>query len=294
MLESLKQFLLIIKAREDVQEYISIVKEGFTLAKICYYTLAGNYFNDGNYLMADHYIQRANALKLPYASKSTELAELLDQFSDEQKYKEARQDCLEKRLRHFIDGSKEGLAKEHDNWLIDTNKVQLANYTAKVLNSFDKPVCLELGSHAGALLHLIEARCLVTPTLLGIEPQPEAVNFCKEKYPHLNIKQGNHNDLKEFNGYPVSVLLLSCVLLLMEPEEVETVFEFAQTNCRYMVIMDDVVNFNGDKAIPRRYYLLHPYKRLFDRHGFTIIEKHFPPTPNWAISGVLIVKNDNG
>jgi hypothetical protein len=182
-----------------------------------------------------------------------------------------------------------------DRWLDDPNKKVLAKYVAKLLDG--KPSvrssyhsCIELGCHSGALLSMIKNNCKEKPKLIGIDYDREAIELGRERFKDIHLVNGNDSDM--VNGViPLNakydVLLLSDTCLLLKPEALSRVFAFAKDKVKYIVIMDDTVNIFGDFTVLRRVYFLHPYKKMLEENGFKIIDKVFPPKPNWANSGIL-------
>jgi hypothetical protein len=69
-----------------------------------------------------------------------------------------------------------------------------------------------------------------------------------------------------------------------------SVFVFAKKRCKYIVIMDDILNMLGDFSVLRRVYFIHPFKKMLEEKGFKIIDKAFPPKPNWHFTGMLIAE----
>jgi tRNA A58 N-methylase Trm61 len=169
----------------------------------------------------------------------------------------------------------------------------LAKYVAKRLTS--QKSCIELGCHSGALLSMIKNNCKDKPKLIGIDPDREAIELGRKRFKDIHFVNGNNSDMVD-GVIPLNakydVLLLSDICLLLNPEALNRVFAFAEDKVKYIVIMDDIINMFGDFTALRRVYFLHPYKKMLEENGFKIIDKVFPPKPNWANSGILTAKRE--
>ena len=84
---------------------------------------------------------------------------------------------------------------------------------------------------------------------------------------------------------------MSYVCLLLRPEMMESIIQFAGRRCERVVIMDDLSNINGEFVVTRRHYFLHPYRLIFERHGFDINTLIFAEKPDPAFNGILEAEN---
>jgi hypothetical protein len=200
---------------------------------------------------------------------------------------------------HFVPETEDSAKADCDKWLKAPNKQQVARYIEKLLTATKpgRPVCLELGCHMGALMEIIRTGAKqfgVETTMIGIEPDPNPVALGHTQFPSLTIHEGDHEDMVS-GKIPlpnrISVLLMSYVCLLLRSEMMETIIQFASRCCDRIVILDDLSNMDGEFGVPRRFYLLHPYRQILKRHGFCIKNLIFADQPDLAVNGILDAEN---
>jgi len=300
-LNNLESNLIKLKADESPEEYLSMYKNG-SLSNH-YIKMAVHFFSKGDFEKYDHYIQRSIALKNIFHDSS----DITIQRDSTRKYISDGFYDLRVKLFEIERDKRFPIATIRDaeidivKWLKDVSKNDLAEVVFNILKESPKDnlCCLELGCHAGTLLHLIKNKVgSDRPGIqfIGIEPEMMATEIGKARFPDLDIRLGNHELLgKERNKLPdnITVLLLSTVLLLNSPDVVDYIFSFARDNVETMVIMDDIANYYGDFAVFRRYYLLHPYNKLFKQYSFVPSMVALPGNHNQAITGIIVAENNN-
>ncbi len=297
----LRSHLLKLKAEESPEKYLAICRNDDI--QDYYLRTAAGYFHKADFEKYDHYIQRLTSIR----SILHDSLDILTARSQTQKFIDL--DFYNFRLasfemnrdKLFPIATPEEAEKDIERWLNDTNKLDLAHIVSTILlkMSQEKLYCLELGCHAGALLKLIrdEIGNQGKVDFIGIEPDMKALQVAKTRFPDLDIRLGNHeyldNERVDLPGR-ISVLILSTILLLNVPDVVKYIFSFARDNVDQLVIMDDIANFNGEYAVFRRYYLLHPFKKFFDDYNFKPIMIALPKHPNQAITGIIVAENKRG
>ena len=252
-----------------------------------YYKYYGKvYFYAGNLDHADMCIQRSWALLRPFGGQVDDIQAFralmqdhVNEGTEEDLYALRRR----RRDNHWLGDTPDEAEYNRQLWLDDANKRFLSDLIAAI----GPETILELGSHAGALGSMICAKAKVLK-YIGVEPDAEAIKLCNEQYPQIQVIKGNHTALPDEN---VDLMLLSCVLLLLDPEDIEIVLKWAASHARLLIIMDETTNLWGDFPITRRYYVLHPYQKLFDKYGFELVQRIYPPEPNLGITGILIAGN---
>jgi len=301
--ETLKSSLIKLKAEESPEKYLSFHVDNDNSIIDYYLDKAFFHFCKGEIEQYDHYVQRKIAIQsIFYTSMDILTARERTQELISKNIYEAKVKLFEiERDRRFPIASVKDAERDTQEWLKHDKKLQLANIVSNILLNFSsrKVCCLELGCHAGALLHLIENKIANQRSnieFIGIEPDLKAIQVAEKLFPDLDIRIGNHEMLiQERNSLPdrISVLLLSNILLLNSPAVVDDIFSFARDNVDTIVIMDDIANFNGQYAVFRRKYILHPFGKLLFKYNFRRVELAYPDNPNEATTGIIVVKRDN-
>ena len=301
--EALPEYLLCVGARETPEKYLSLAVNGSEECIQAYWGLGRQYFKKGDLAMADHYVQRATALKFTTEAKvpdyASVLASMKQHMANGTYEKEMERHWLEKE-ENFTPDTEDSAKVSCDKWIKMDNKHQVARHVAQLLaeNKAETPVCVELGCHMGALMQIIKKgaeQLGVEPKMIGIEPDPNPVALGHKQFPSLTIYEGDHEGMAS-GKIPlperISVLLMSYLCLLLRPEWMEDVIRFASGCCDRIVILDDLSNTEGEFAVPRRFYLLHPYRQILERHGFHIKTMIFAEQPDLAVNGILEAENN--
>jgi len=301
--ESLKTDLTKMGAEESPEKYLKLSADG-VYAIVEYYSEKALYhFSKKDIDQYDHYVQRSVAIRtLIYDSRDIIHARKYTRELISMGIYDARVKFFEiERDRHFPIESIKDATRDAGSWLDDPNKLRLADVVSSVLLNMPNQglCCLELGCHAGALLELIKRKAENQRTeiaFIGIEPDLMAVQAGKKLFPHLDIRSGNHEILaSERNRLPdrISVFVLSSILLLCSPSVVVDILSFARDNVDTIVIMDDIANINGEYAVFRRKYILHPFVKLLQKYKFKDISLACAREPNAAITGIIVAENNN-
>jgi len=268
---------------ETIRELISFYGASQEKVLEVYKEKAARYLSVGRLQIFDAYVQRFNGNFF----EPTFFFQIAHDVAVDQRNKGEYDSCLknwEKEVKkQFTNETKKAALKNYKKWLKDKNKKQVAKHVARLTS--ENSTVVELGCHAGALLSLISQK--TTAKLIGIEPDPEPVKLGKELHPEIEFILGNHEKLPEVSG---DILLLSYICLLNSPQVVDYIFEQAQGKFKYIVLVDDIVNTPGEFAIPRRFYLMHPYKQILNKYGFEIDEMISLKRPTVAANAILVAK----
>ncbi len=300
--KALPFYLKSVGAREDPEEYLHFANRGTWECIRAYWELGRDHFEKGDLAMADHYVQRANALRYPRDCKPPDYGSVMTAMKKhvaEGTYDVEIEKWWATRKEYFPPASEDDARQNYEKWLRDPNKHQVARIAARLLlmGRRKPPVCVELGCHMGALMHLIRDKAKqwgVEADMVGIEPDPNPVALGRRQFPELTYHEGNHDDMvsrKVRLPESISVLLMSYTLFFMRSEMVEDVIRFAGGCCDHIVILDDLSNMEGEFAIPRRFYLLHPFRAILERHGLAIKAVTYADEPDLGVNGILEAEN---
>ena len=289
------QYMIVFRYQDLEPRYFNFADRGSTA--LCNYLLeaADCFFEQDKFEMVDFYVQRRNDLQDPIGSQQISLDEAI--YNTERHIKDGNYDkqadlMVVQQQEKIKFEDKKNVAFCTDKWQDDLNKKLLAKHTAKLLGN---GTCVELGSHSGALLHMIQGERVVNSKLVGIDPDREAIKLGKKEFKDIDLIVGNDSSMVDGTiclPEKFDVLLLSDICLLLKQEALNKIFAFVKDRCKYIVIMDDIVNIFGDFSVMRRIYFLHPYKKLLEQNGFKIIDKTFVPNPNEANTGILTAKRE--
>jgi len=172
--------------------------------------------------------------------------------------------------------------------------------------------CVDLGCFNGFMLSLVKKELgrssEKTAHLYGIEPQPAPIAYCREFYPFINVLEGTSGDMMSGSlALPkkVDVFLAHTIFIMYHPKSVGEILAFLNGRAHYVVIGDDIVNLDGDMPVLRNRvngeipqekrtsppFVLHPYRKTFDEHGFAIEQVHFAEEPERGMTGYIVARN---
>ena len=273
-----------MSAPETPDEYIDTISGGHNATIISYVKLAGRFFNNDKMAMSDHYTNRTLALIQPSSTMP-------------HGYDMAKTNCNEavidawqkKTKKDFRPMEMNDVKMYHKKWVQDQDKEHIAKYVGDFLKYVGGNSVLEIGCHAGTLLSMIHDHIQID--LYGVERDLDPVEFGKKEFPHLNLYHGTHEDVlsgKIELPEQIDVLLLSYMCLINNSESLDDILSVADKMCNHIVIVDDITNIDGNRAIVRGKYMLHPYRKILKKNGFDIIDKEMLWVPTMAARHVLL------
>ncbi len=283
--------LIRMAAIETPAKYISLIESATpeVPARLneYYKRLARNHFYHGDMEASDHYLQRMMAVKHYRRKQIKNIDDCRIDNVDWDKFDVNKH-------RNFTPETEEQAERNYKKWTHHSNKHQISCITAELIYRMSLKSCLELGSHAGALLSIIGDLCKgwkYEVSLIGIEPDLAPFELSKEKLPGCEFHLGDHNLLGKFGDRKFGILLCSYICVLNREEIVDIILEFASRSCEYLVLADDFSNATGDRPVIRRHYVLHNWDRLLAKHGLRITDRIFLEDANEAANGILIAKS---
>ena len=249
--------------------------------------------------MFDHYIQRGTALIYAESTQMPNIKfahDVCKEIIENNEYDTWMENWHEYKSSLFVSETPDKAEENCERWIEDPNKLQVASVVADNLSLYEKSICVELGCHAGTLMYLIDMEATkreICFDIIGIEPDENPLKFGRKKFPEFTIHKGSHDDMisdKIELPEKIHVLLLSYMCLLLKPEEVESIMEWASKRCECIILADDVANTDGEIAVVRRKYLLHPWKAILSRYGFHIESIEMLEEPTLAATGIIVAK----
>ena len=287
----LNHSLLKMNAPETVIEYLALIEwakpEIPNNLSMYYKRVARINFYHGKMELCDHYVQRMMGIRHFKRRKYRDVESCRLSKEDWEKFEADRK-------ASFTPETDRAAHNNYDKWMHDSNKRQIACTVAELVYRNRLKSCLELGSHAGALIVLIRDLCRhwkYEVDFIGIEPDPLPFELSKSKLPGCELYLGDHRLLDTFGDRRFGIMLCSFICLLNREEVVDSILGFASRSCEYFVLVDDFSNATGDRPVIRRHYALHNWSRLLAKHGLDVMDRIFLEEPNEAANGIVISKN---
>lgn len=288
----------------SLEEYMLVVKRGLD-ALIRHYSFgAKSLFNARAYKEADKWVQRISALNHPSFAQLHDL-------------EKCRHTAMKLEKSHTLETTaREVIGKLENYWKIEISESeiraawgaragsphtkQLAEIVLAQLEHCpsDRLVVMELGCFNGFNLRSVyqklpEARRDQT-IFVGIEPNSTSCRIAQEFSPTMTFLCGDHRDMIEGRlDVPnrINICIISNVLMILAPEEVQTILHDLAQRIDTLVICDDIFNFDGDGFIfrqPLNFMIMHRYQHHLDLAGFDIRDLILADIPSRESTGFIV------
>ena len=91
----------------------------------------------------------------------------------------------------------------------------------------------------------------------------------------------------------IDVCIISRVLCILMPDDVEKIIKFLSTRAHILIICDDIFNLDGERSMvrmPSNFFLVHNFQDKLENNGFTIEDVIMANIPQREFTGIIIAK----
>ncbi len=286
---------------DGADAYLAAMKNGVDFIFRKYLEKAHGFFADGDYFMADRFGQMASAIV------QTEFSALEDYKTClNESLKLMAEDKLDSGFRAIAEGYQAYWASADRDYILNSiardkdlpDRKQLASLVAGLIEGCgsEKPLVFELGCFAGYNMILIRDALPEGMAgkvgFAGLEPNSEAVEYCRENYPWIDIRQGDHGEMIS-GAVPIpgriDICIISRVLMILHPEDATAILGYLKDRVGRLVICDDIMNVEGEFPVLRgTFIVMHDFRKILEAAGFEIRDVIMAGVPDRECTGFIV------
>jgi len=268
-----------------------------------YKTEARRHFDLGDLITADNFSQRISALRNPSTSEQNDMRTLLAEARARQSANtlNAQYENTVEHLHLFWSTfDVNNIASQLKKYAITPDREQFSKIVSDLIHDADKPnsVVMEVGCFAGFNLNEVQRRLpkkLKNKThFIGIEPNAEVVTKARVFFPDIEFRVGDHEAMiarQTVVPDHIDVCIISRVLMVMLPSDVERLLHYLAPRTDTLVICDDIFNLKGEMSVvrtPPNFYLLHNFSKMLTDADFSIDNVILADVPDRECTGFII------